>query len=86
MAEAAFTQAFMRRFVEVERIAPTSELEIFDVILARIVNNPNLPERFPSFYDPRQLTYLVRASRFLVEFAFDESTDTVTFVSLFYRG
>ena len=48
MAEAAFTQAFMRRFVEVERIAPTSELEIFDVILARIVNNPNLPERFPS--------------------------------------
>ena len=86
MAEPAFTQAFLRRFVEVERIAPTSELEMLDVILARIVDNPNLPERFPTFYDPRQLTYLVRASGFLVEFAFDEASGTVTFVSLFYRG
>jgi hypothetical protein len=86
VAESAFTQAFLRRFVEVEKVAPTSELAILDLTLARIVNDPNLPERFPAFYDPRQLTYLVRASRFLVEFAFDEASDTVTFVSLFYRG
>jgi hypothetical protein len=86
VAEPAFTQAFLRRFVEVEKIAPTSELAVLDLALARIVNNPNLPDRFPAFYDPRQLTYLVRASRFLIEFAFDEAHDTVTFVSLFYRG
>jgi len=86
VAEPAFTQAFLRRFVEVERTASTSELGLLDLTLARIVNDPNLPERFATFYDPRQLTYLVRGSPFLVEFAFDESNDTVTFVSLFYRG
>jgi hypothetical protein len=86
VAEPAFTQAFLRRFVEVEKTAPTSELALLDLMLARIVNDPNLPQRFRTFYDPRQLTYLVRASRFPVEFAFDESSDTVTFVSLFYRG
>lgn len=86
MAEPAFTQAFLRRSIEVEQTASTAELELLDGILARIVNDPKLPERFPTFYDPQHLTFLVRAGPFLIEFAADEESDTVTFVSLFYRA
>jgi len=46
VAEPAFIQAFLRRFVEVKNIAPASELAIPDLVLPRIVNDPNLPERF----------------------------------------
>ncbi|MBI2988458.1 MAG: hypothetical protein HYY45_16980 [Deltaproteobacteria bacterium] len=85
MAEPAFTQAFLRRSIEVEKIASTSELELFDRTLARIVENPYLPERFPTFYDPQYPTFLLRAGPYLFEFAVDERTDRVTFVSLFHR-
>ena len=86
MAEPAFTQAFLRRTIEVEKTASAAELELLDRTLARIVNEPNLPERFPAFYDPQQLTFLARGGPFLIEFAVEEASDTVTFVSLFYRA
>ena len=86
MAEPAFTQAFLRRFIEVERIASTTELQLLDRSLAHIVDDPDLPERFSAFYDPRHPTFPIRAHPFLIEFAVDEVSDIVTFVSLFYRG
>ena len=86
MAEPAFTQAFLRRSIAVEKIASTAELELLDRTLARIVDDPYLSECFPAFYDPQHPTFLVRAGPFLVEFAVDEDTDEVTFVSLFYRA
>ncbi|MBI2358435.1 MAG: hypothetical protein HYV04_05945 [Deltaproteobacteria bacterium] len=85
MAELAFTQAFLRRSFEVEKVASTTELELLDRTLARIVQNPYLPERFPTFYDPQHPTFLIRADPFLIEFAVDEEADRITFVSLFYR-
>jgi len=48
------------------------------------VTNPFLAERFPTFYDPNLPTYFVRSDPFLIEFAVDEETDAVTFISLFY--
>ena len=86
MAEPAFTQAFLRRSIEVERAASTAELALLDQALARIVDNPYLPERFPTFYDPQHPTFLVRANPFLIEFAVDDEADRITFVSLFYRS
>ena len=85
MAEPDFTEAFLRRSIQVERLASATELELLDRTLAHIVNNPYLPERFAAFYDPQHPTFLVRAGPFLIEFAVDEATDRVTFVSLFYR-
>jgi hypothetical protein len=85
VAEPAFTQAFLCRSIEVEKIASTSELELFDRTLARIVENPYLRERFPTFYDPQHPTFLLRAGPYLFEFAVGERTDGVTFVSLFHR-
>lgn len=86
MAEPAFTQSFLRRIVEVEKAASPAELELLDKTLARIVAEPFLPERFPTFYDPSLPTFFVRADPFLIEFAVNEATDSITFVSLFYRG
>lgn len=86
MAEPAFTQAFLRRSAEIERTASTNDLELLDRTLASILDDPYLPGRFPAFYDPQQPTFLVRAGPFLIEFAVNDDADTVTFVSLFYRG
>jgi hypothetical protein len=86
LAEPAFTQAFLRHAIEVDRIASTLELTVLDKTLARIVDDPYLPERFSTFYDPQRPTFLVRADPFFIEFAVDQESDTVTFVSLFYRG
>lgn len=85
MAEPAFTPSFLRRVVELESAASRAELELLNQTLARIVKDPFLPERFPTFYDPQHPTFLARADPFLIEFAVDEATGGVTFVSLFYR-
>jgi hypothetical protein len=86
VADPAFTEAFLRRLIEVERMASTAELALLDGTLARIVDDPYLRDRFPTFYDPQLPTFLVRSGPFLIEFAVDDAGDTVTFVSLFYRG
>lgn len=86
MAEPAFTQAFLRRAIEVERIATTTELAVLDNTLARIVRDPYLPGRFSTYYDPQHPTFLVRSEPFLIEFTVDEEANIITFVSLFYRG
>lgn len=86
MAELAFTPSFLRRVVELEKRLSTAELELLDKTLARIAADPDLAERFPTFYDPNLPTFFLRAGPFMIEFAVDEETDAVTFVSLFYRS
>ena len=85
VADPHFTPAFLRRIAELDALISAGEREVLDRALARIVTNPFLGERFPTFYDPNLTTYFVRSDPFLIEFAVDENTDTVTFVSLFYR-
>lgn len=86
MADPGFTPAFLRRVAELEDLTSAAERDALDRALARIVTNPFLKERFPTFYDPNLPTYFVRSDPFLIEFAVDEETDTVTFISLFYRS
>ena len=85
MAEPTFTPSFLRRVAELEKSATAADLRLLEEILARIVSDPYLAGRFPTFYDPGLPTFFVRAGPYLVEFAVDERTDGVTFVSLFYR-
>ena len=85
MAEPSFTPSFLRRVAELDKRASTAELELLEKTLARIVGDPELAERFPTFYDPALPTYFVKAGPLMIEFAVDEATDAVTFVSLFYR-
>lgn len=86
MAEPAFTLSFLRRVAELEKRGSTAELRLLEETLARIVAEPDLRDRFPTFYDPNLPTFFVRAGPYLVEFAVDEESGRVTFVSLFYRS
>ena len=86
MAEPVFTPSFLRRVAELEKRLSGAELELFEKTLARIIVEPDLAERFPTFYDPNLPTFFVRAGPFIIEFAVDEATDGVTFVSLSYRS
>jgi len=86
VAEPNFTPSFLKRVVELEKTAPPVELRLLEQTLASIVSDPYLVERFPTFYDPNLPTFFVRSGPFLVEFAVDEKTEGVTFVSLFHRS
>jgi hypothetical protein len=86
VADPRYTPAFLRRVAELEQTASTAELELLDRTLARIVASPYLRERFPTFYDPALPTYFIRTNPYLIEFAVDRETDTVTFVTLFHRS
>jgi hypothetical protein len=86
VAEPVFTPSFLSRLAELEKRLSTAELELFERTLARIIVEPDLPERFPTFYDPNLPTFFVRAGPFIIEFAVNEKTESVTFVSLFYRA
>lgn len=85
MAEPNFTPSFLRRVAELEKSATAADLRLLEETLARIVSDPYLAERFPTFYDPGLPTFFVRAGPYLVEFSVDDRTDGVMFVSLFYR-
>ena len=85
MAEPTFTPSFLRRVIEVEKASSPADLQLLDRTLAQIVADPFLGKRFATFYDPGLPTFFVRADPFLIEFAVNEETNSVTFVSLFYR-
>lgn len=85
MAEPSFTPSFLKRVAELEKNASAIEQRLLEQTLARILIDPYLPERFPTFYDPALPTFFVRSGPFLIEFSVDEKTDVVTFVSLFHR-
>ena len=85
MAEPNFTDAFLKHLRDVENSATRLEQELLEQTLARIVTDPYLPERFPTFYNPNSPTYFFRSGPFMIEFAVDEKDDVVTFVSLLRR-
>jgi len=52
-------------------------------VLAAIVDDPNLPGRVPSFYDPTSPSYLYRFGNFLIHFRVP-NPGVVEFVNLFW--
>jgi hypothetical protein len=60
-----------------------ADREIFDVLLAAIVRDPQTAQRVKSFYDPQRPSWLARASPFVIHYAFDAQADEVTFINLF---
>lgn len=51
MADAIFTPAFLRRVAELDALISAGERGVLDRALARIITDPFLVERFPTFYD-----------------------------------
>jgi hypothetical protein len=52
VAEPSFTPSFLKRVAELEKNASAIEQRLLEQTLARILIDPYLPERFPTFYDP----------------------------------
>jgi len=86
VAEPIFTPAFLKHLRDVQSRATKLEQHLLEQTLAAIVADPYLPERFCTFYNPNSPTYFLRSGPFMIEFAVEEESDTVTFVSLFRRA
>lgn len=56
---------------------------MLEEVLAATVDDPNLPGRMPSFYDPTSPIYLYRRGQFLVHFRVP-SPGVVAFLNLFW--
>jgi hypothetical protein len=65
VAEPAFTRAFLRRAIEIERVASTAEVELLNTTLARIVDNPYHRSDFPPFMTHNIRPSLSGLARFL---------------------
>ncbi|MGH7809353.1 MAG: hypothetical protein ACREP5_03645, partial [Candidatus Binatia bacterium] len=66
-----------------EKSVSANDLKSLEEVLAAIVNNPNLPGRVPSFYDPAAPSYLYRSGNFLLHFRV-LTTGAVEFLNLFW--
>jgi hypothetical protein len=80
-----FSDQFVRDFRSLEPGMSKTDAECLDRLLVGVLANPEVPERFPSFYDPIHPSWLVRTDPFLVHFAFDVAADEVVFLNLFRR-
>ena len=86
MAECAFARRFLQDLAEWEGSASPHDIEALDAALAQIADNPALPGRFPSFYDPARPSYLHRTGSLLIHYHV-APTGEVEFLNLFFpRG
>lgn len=68
MAEYRFSRHFLEELALFEKSVSPADLRSLEAVLAAIVNNPELPGRVPSFYDPTSPSYLYRSGNFLIHF------------------
>jgi hypothetical protein len=66
-----------------EKSVSARDLEALEQVLAAIAQNPNLPRRMPSFYDPSSPSYLYRSENILIHYRVPES-GVVEFLNLFW--
>jgi hypothetical protein len=83
VAELAFSRRFLRELAEWEGNASPSDVALLDETLARIAENPSLPGRFPSFYEPATPSYLYRCETVLIHYR--PRGDAVDFLNLFFE-
>ena len=68
MADYLFTRQFLDELSVFEKSVSTRDLETLEQALAAIAQNPNLPRRMPSFYDPSSPSYLYRSENILIHY------------------
>jgi hypothetical protein len=83
VAEYLFTRQFLNELSVFEKSVSARDLETFEQSLAAIAQNPNLPRRMPSFYDPASPSYLYRSENILIHYRVPES-GVVEFLNLFW--
>lgn len=83
MADYLFTRQFLDELSVFEKSVSTRDLETLEQALAAIAQNPNLPRRMPSFYDPSSPSYLYRSENILIHYRVPES-GVVEFLNVFW--
>jgi hypothetical protein len=61
VADYLFTRRFVEELSVFEKSVSPNDLRLLEEVLAAIVDNPDLPGRVPSFYDPTSPSYLYRS-------------------------
>jgi hypothetical protein len=83
VADYLFARQFLDELSVFEKSVSARDLETLEQALAAIAQNPNLPRRMPSFYDPSSPSYLYRSENILIHYRVPES-GIVEFLNLFW--
>ena len=83
MADYVLTRQFLQELALFEKSGSARDLESLEEALAAIVQDPNLPGRVPSFYDPSLPSYLYRSGSLLIHYR-TPRPGVVEFLNLFW--
>lgn len=83
MADYVFTRRFLEELSIFEKSVSARDVKNLEGALAAIVQDPNLPGRMPSFYDPSSPSYLYRSGNLLIHYRTTEP-GVVEFLNLFW--
>ena len=83
MADFLLSKKFLDELLRFEKSASPRDLQHLDNTLAAIADNPQLPRRVPSFYDPGSPSYLYRSGNILIHYR-ETDTEEIEFLNLFW--
>ena len=83
MADYVLSRQFLEDMAAFEKSASARDLKNLEESLAAIVQNPTLPGRVPSFYDPSLPSYLYRSGNLLIHYR-TPRPELVEFLNLFF--
>ena len=83
MVDYLFTRQFLDELSVFEKTVSARDLETLEEALAGIAQNPNLPRRMPSFYDPASPSYLYRSENILIHYRVPDP-GVAEFLNLFW--
>jgi hypothetical protein len=79
--EFVLSKRFLDELSLFEKSASARDLQHLDETLARIVQNPQLPGRVPSFYDPTAPSY--RSGKIIIHYR-ETDGEEIEFLNLFW--
>ncbi len=83
MADYILSRQFLEELNAFEKSASTRDIENLEKVIAAIAQEPNLPHRVPSYYDPTIPSFLYRSGDLLIHYRVSEP-GVVEFLNLFW--
>ena len=83
MADYIFTLQFLKELAAFEKSVSARDLKNLEECMAAIVQDPHLPGRVPSFYDPSLPSYLYRSGHIIIHYRTPQP-ELVEFLNVFW--
>jgi hypothetical protein len=83
VADFILSKRFLTELSHFEKTASSRDRQNLDETLAAIAQNPQLPGRVPSFYDPASPSYLYRSGNIVIHYR-ETDDEEVEFLNLFW--